>query len=429
MAKPKLRKKRPPIAPFNKMEAIKPFIIRLHELCKAMNCEAMQHINSKEAILRLAHLRYKIGAINHIYSDYTYTRPYKSIFNKLIKAMLKTHGNTIQAIPIKTSFEDLTYLDALDKFLKDDYLQNSSLSDKLLKQLRSRYHDDGTMFCQKLLKSLIQVSFIENLPDEALLSMASTPALITHQHQLFRAELNFQLYLQRPKKEFLNINGQKRLVHPIILPLYANTEFHQASINTKQIGNLYQGDKEHLNLYIQPHAVQRLRDRIAPINDMFIKLYFSLCMLHTIEPICRTEKLYIPFRLYGITVGYFVAVVADNKVVIKTFILASHASAPEGRIFQKLTGFRKHDMSYWDITRLDTFINNDMKPDNPLYPYFEESGLLQLFDLDDSHVLSEDKCNKEANWQQILDCINKQQKHETLSQKDLQNTNLTEAMA
>jgi len=429
MAKPKLRKKRPPIAPFNKMEAIKPFIIRLHELCKAMNCEAMQHINSKEAILRLAHLRYKIGAINHIYSDYTYTRPYKSIFNKLIKAMLKTHGNTIQAIPIKTSFEDLTYLDALDKFLKDDYLQNSSLSDKLLKQLRRCYDDDGTMFCEKLLKSLMQVSFIENLPDEALLSIAYTPAPITHKHHLFRAELNFQLYLQRPKKEYLSINGQKRLVHPIILPLYANTEFHQASINTKQLGNLYQGDKEHLNLYIQPHAVQRLRDRITPINDMFIKLFFSLCMLHTIEPIYRAGKLYIPYQLNDITIGYFVTVVADDKVVIKTFILATHASAPEGRKFQKLTGFSKHDMSYWDITKLDTFINNDMPKDNPLYAYFKESGLLPLFELDDSQVMPEDKCGKEANWQHILKCISKQQELKNLSQKELQNMNLAEAMA
>ncbi|GEM_PF-3957147 len=428
MAKSKPRKKRPVTTPFNKMEAIKPFIIRLHELCKAINCDVMQYIVSKEDMLALAGLRFRIGSIDKVTNEYKHTRPYKSIFNKIIKQALKTHLSVIKDFPIQTCFLDVTYFDALTIFLENNLLENKSLSDKFLDQIKAYYDSSNKKFYSILQHQLIQITLLENLPDEAMLSFGYTPAPI-HTHKLYNAELSFQLYLQRPIKEYITFKGQTRLAYKVIIPIFTNKLYHETVINTKLTDGLYQGDKESLHIFIQAHALQRFRERTAPFNDMFIKLQFSLCMLNEIKPICRSESLYIPYRINDITIGYFVGIIAEEKVMIKTFILATHASAPEGHKFQELTGFKKHDMSYWDITKLDTFIYNDMKPENPLYAYFEESGLLPMFDLDDKQIMPEDKCDKQANWQNMLECINKQHTHKNLSQQDFQNTILEEVMS
>ncbi|TRX70869.1 hypothetical protein [Carboxylicivirga sp. M1479] len=428
MAKPKARKKRTTNAPFNKMEAIKPFIIRLHELCKAIDCDAMQYITSQSDLLLLANYRFRIGSINNISNDYQYTRPFKSIFNKMIKDTLKHRKQTLTNFPISTSFEDVTYLDALTIFLDENRLKNKALSDMILSKIKPYYNCKNSKLYHLLQNDLLMLTFLENLPDEAMLSIGYTPSVITHKHGLFNTEMTFQLYLRRPIKENIEMNSQKRTVFQVYIPLFTDKLQHKTSIKTHALGSLYNGNEEHLYVYIQAHALQRLRERVAPYHDMYIKLHFSLLMLKSISPICRSEKLFIPYKLNSIIIGYFVAVLIVDKVVIKTFILATHASAPEGRKFQQLTGFRKHDMSYWDITKLDTFIYNNMTPDNALYPYFKESGLLPLFDLDDKNILPEDKSNNVANWQHMLNCISKQQIHKNLSQQDFQNTKLEEVM-
>lgn len=428
MTKSKLRKKRPRVTPVSKQEAIKPFINRLHELCEVLNCEAMQHITDKKAMITLAFLRPKIGIIKSVDNDYKYDNPRKSYYNRVIKSLCRQRVNNLKGVSTQISIIDYTYLNALTLFLKNNCLRNRALSDKLLKQLNVHYGGNDA-FSVALFETLMQIPLHENLPDGPLISFGLGPEIKINKNSLYGTDFNFRLFYKRPPKETVIINGQKRLVYSMTTPIYSNTHYETPHIMTKNLGHLYQGDKEILDLYIQPHALNRLRERTTPLHPKFMRLYYSMSLLNDIEPICRNHKLLIPYNAANIRIGYFVAVVSNDRIVIKTFILASHASAPEGRKFQQLTGFTKQDMSYWDITRLETFINNTMEPDNPLYSYFEESGLLPLFDLDHREVLLEDKTDTEANWLQVYDCIKKLNKHNELSQEDLQNIDLNQVMA
>ncbi|MCG8579513.1 MAG: hypothetical protein MI866_06340 [Bacteroidales bacterium] len=426
MAKSKSRKKQCKPTRYNKYEVIKPFIKRLRELCELYKCDAMQYITSKHEFMKLARLRVQIGTVISVDNEFKHINPPKVYYNKLIKEMLKKPSVYIKELDTMVSFTDYTNLKALHMYLEDDELNNKEISDKCLKQLQV-YIEDNNAIDEAIIDTLLPIAMAENLPDEPQLSLGYAANGLTHSDRLYGFIISFQLYIVRPGSQTIFINGQKRIVYPVkIHTLRKKT--HHAFIKANDLGQLYKGKNEHLCLYIQPHAIKRFKERLAPIHEIAIKMSFNLCMLKNIKPICHNDSLLIPYKLDYTKLGYFVAVVADDMIVIKTFILISHASAPEGWKFQKLTGFGKQDMSYWDITKLDTFIYNDMKPDNPMYNYFEESGLLPLFDLNASDLRGTDPKNIGANWQQVYKCINKMQNYKDLSQEDFDKNDLTKMM-
>nr|WP_321453386.1 hypothetical protein [uncultured Carboxylicivirga sp.] len=134
-----------------------------------------------------------------------------------------------------------------------------------------------------------------------------------------------------------------------------------------------------------------------------------------VESYISNNKLLLPFYIDNIKVGYFIANIIGNKVIIRTFILTTHNSAPEGQKFQKLTGFTKYDMSYWNISSLQTFINNRMPENHQLYSLFEESNLLTLFNLNKDLVDDHRHTSTSINWQKLINCFDDYNKRQSQS--------------
>lgn len=428
MAKSKLRKRKVPTPVINanyKTDIIKKIINRLHELCQMIDCDVMKHITTFSDMQSVCRRRIRIGNVRSIISDYN-SDGFKSLYSKIIRHTFKHNNILIKDRSASISLMDATYIEALKLYIKSDAFKAPDMANQYLEQFEA-FYDADKGFIINLYNCLREISLMENLPHEPICSFFFD-LVNAGTSNSYMADMVFDIYVRRPVKKHILINNQRRLVYQVYIPAVATDDYFP-SIEASELTSLYTGQQEKLLIYVQGHAIQRFLERSQLLNKLLLKMYFSICLLSNSKFTIRANKIYIPMEVVGIRYGYFVAEIIDDIIVVKTFILSTHASAPEGRKFQKLTGFNKVDMSYWDMTKLETFIYNTMETDNPLYPYFEESGLLSLFDLNEKLLVPDASCSKQANFENIFDCINKQREHDSLSQHDFQSINLSEAMA
>lgn len=416
MAKSKTRKKRTSSAPVNKMEAIRPFITRLHELCDMAGCDAMQHFTSYNEIIGIAKWRFRIGNVNDISSEYNNSN-YKARYSKIIKNISKSPIHKVEGINELISLIDFTYLCALTTFLEKDPNRPNE-SQHYLEQLNNRFsHEKLTGYVNHC---IVQASLTENVPDKALCAFDAKVISVHQSTPYYAGEVQFTMRIPRPQKEYVIFNNIKRPAYQVFIPCCGISKDNVfATRKTSALQKLYKGNKDELPIYIQSHAIKRLNERTLPIHPIIRNYGFNTSLLDAKNITIIDRHIYIPYYIHDMRVGYFIAELIDDKILIRTFILATHTSAPEGRKFQTLTGLRKMDMSYWDITSLNTFIYNTMDASNPLHHYFEESGLLPLFNLNNTLAYVESS-SKDVNWEALTQCIQKYNQRNTLSNEELQ---------
>lgn len=425
MAKFKTRKKKSAIAPISKTEAIKPFVNRLNELCDKLGCEAMQHFSTYNEIIRMARWRFRIGNITDISSEYGNSNNKKK-YSKIIKNIAKSPIHEVEGLTEYISLVDFTYLCALTNFLERDP-KRPAQAQIYLQQLNDRFSPDKII--KYVNQCIVQASFTKNLPDQSLCAFDAKIISVHQTSSFYAGEVLFTMRIVRPQKEHIVINNQKRPIYQVFIPCCGNsTNLVSGKLKTSALKPLYKGDKKELLIYIQSHAIRRVQERTLPIHPIISNYGFNTSLLWSNKPIVKNEKLYLPYYINNVKAGYFVAEIVDDKVLIKTFIIASHATALEGRKFQELTGLHKMDMNYWDITMLNTFIYNTMASDNPLYPYFEESGLLPLFQLNEDLSFI-DSPSKDVNWESFSQCIQKHDRHNTLSKTELQSIDFASVLS
>lgn len=426
MAKSKPRKKKknaPPAQTRN--DAIKRFVLRLHELCELMNCDVMQYLTTPDVIRLIAIRRVRVGKIRDIHSEYDHYG-LKSFYSQWIQRVCNTKMIALANLPEQVSYIDFTYMDALKAYLSSQDCSIPHLSEKYINQLNRFVKDNDVV--PKLQFCLLHLMFMDNLPNQPISSFTIDVNQVYNLRSNHYGEFTFDLHVQKPIKEYIVIDHIRRPVYRLFLPAGAPEHNHFITLPPNYLAPLYKGNTDTVPVFIQSHAIKRLKERLSPINPLMINLCFSFSWLNMKTPFIKGHKVFIPFYTLVTKTGYWVAEIIDRKVVIKTFILVTHASAPEGSKFQELTGFTKTDMSYWDITKLETFIYNDMQPDNALYTYFEQSGLLQLFDLNKNLTVSSQKNRKSANWNDMYACMSKLHQRDVLSREELQNIDFSQLL-
>lgn len=171
----------------------------------------------------------------------------------------------------------------------------------------------------------------------------------------------------------------------------------EPEVHTRWLTLNYQ-NKE-MSVYIQSHAIIRLRERLEGV----LKGPLHFCVYESIrEPkivIQSEEKFLIEFRLLHKKVGYLVATISDNKVIILTFLFLTHSGTPEGERLKKLLGLQKEDVKYLAIDRLSAFVDSDLIENEAVKKIFIEAGCEDLFDRD-SFIY---EINWESNPKRIAD--------------------------
>ncbi len=140
-----------------------------------------------------------------------------------------------------------------------------------------------------------------------------------------------------------------------------------------------------IDVYIQSHAIIRLKERLDCINEKYIYLALNLSFK---EPKIYTNpngKVFIEFDLFGIKTGYLLVEIIDNKLIIKTFLFITNNGTPEAKLLEENTGLKKLDKKYFALDKISTFMNSDIGQNEEVKKILSENGCDCLIDLYDKH--------------------------------------------
>jgi hypothetical protein len=146
-------------------------------------------------------------------------------------------------------------------------------------------------------------------------------------------------------------------------------------------------------VFIQSHALQRLEERTDLLPGVLqYSAYDSIQKFeYTLE---RDGRFLISFYYYLKKIGYLVASVINNRVLIHTFLFITNNGTPEGRKLSEITGLKKLDKKYLAIDKLSTFLSYRINDNEFVKKIFEKAGCGHLVNIEDKdpflHIPSEE---------------------------------------
>lgn len=213
------------------------------------------------------------------------------------------------------------------------------------------------------------------------------------------------IYAVKPETAYVKINKEYRPVIRLGLPIESNgLEYISIKPSQLNLKNTF-ADIPH-DVYIQSHAIIRLKERLDSINEPLI--WFFLFIELKTKPKLIYDKhnhMMLEFRIADEKLGYLPIEITDGKIVIKTFLFITNTVTPEGMILEKYTGFQKEEEKYLSIDKLSTFVNSDIGENIELQKFLRKSGCQSLIDLHQKHkeVLNiENKTNSLSKMMELM---------------------------
>jgi hypothetical protein len=136
-----------------------------------------------------------------------------------------------------------------------------------------------------------------------------------------------------------------------------------------------------LPVYIQQHALDRMRERLGLVMPAFYtSVLIEALMRKEVIPMTKNRMLIACFT-DELKVGYLVAEVVDGIILIRTFLLLTNSGTPEGDKLSKLTGLQTDDRKYLAIDTLQGLANSDIAQNEAICNQFRSAGCGSILEL------------------------------------------------
>ncbi|MDR2449435.1 MAG: hypothetical protein LBD52_05700 [Prevotellaceae bacterium] len=136
-----------------------------------------------------------------------------------------------------------------------------------------------------------------------------------------------------------------------------------------------------LPVYIQQHALERMKKRIGTTIPCFYKSILAQALLQKeLIPIAKNQLLIACFT-NELKIGYFVAEVVEGIILIRTFLLLTNSGTPEGEKLTKLTGLQIEDRKYLSIDTLQGLVNSDIEQNEAFCNLLHAAGCGSILEL------------------------------------------------
>ena len=186
-----------------------------------------------------------------------------------------------------------------------------------------------------------------------------------------------ELYKHTPERRKICIDGFNRTVYQV--GWFYNNEYFPSIINTNNISSDITLAKSEYKVFIQIHALNRLRERIHEDIDGILQSELFSSLDDAKNCTYKNNRIYIDYYFTKHKAGYLVGEIIDGIIVIKTFLFLTHSSTPEGEHLKELTGLNKLDMKYLKIDSLKVFQESDIKEHPEIKQIFIDAGCGSLF--------------------------------------------------
>jgi hypothetical protein len=143
-----------------------------------------------------------------------------------------------------------------------------------------------------------------------------------------------------------------------------------------------------LPVYVTEHALNRLEERIGCgyQGDVQAAVAYSLIALgHPDRQPIRIgrDRMLVEYRLRDLKVGYLVVSIQDDVILVRTFMLMTNHTTPEGSLLHRQLGLEILDKQYLGIDRLSTFVHSDILQHEDICELFRHAGCSSLIELCD----------------------------------------------
>jgi len=377
MSKKRNKKKKPPQKYSTTKQAVPQFKELLYRAMKRVGFEAYF------SLLKDLELEYMTISI------YRSTRPTSLPGYQITSSRLQLINNMNQlGLRRRMVLVDSVYMSVLEcnsLFGLADFLEQKAEGIVRLSEFRTKFCD--RFRAEKLLELLTDgcnivylrtILYLSN-PKERYYAFKNT--LETNVVSPILMRYNSEISVHQAQSSILTIHGINRPVFRLGKP-GAKSQFNWIRISSKLIGDHYKGKEKELGVYIQSHALNRLKERLDIIDNLSLnyQLIVSTYNIKAFE--FYKGYLLLPFLTYhNVKVGYLVANVIGDKLVFRTFLFVTHSSTPEGDKLKKITGLQKSDIKYWHFDRLSTLVSADVDANSAMHKLLKEIGIEDLLKL------------------------------------------------
>jgi len=146
------------------------------------------------------------------------------------------------------------------------------------------------------------------------------------------------------------------------------------------------GNEQPLEVYIQDHALHRIRERltITPIGYVYDNIGRS--MLNPVIVGKSGPSYMVEYRYFSNKLGYLIVSVDDGIALIRSFKFITMTGTPEFYALKHRLKGSREDFEYLGLDTLDILLHSDIPHDPQLRQIFVECGLGHLFDIGDPEV-------------------------------------------
>jgi hypothetical protein len=194
-----------------------------------------------------------------------------------------------------------------------------------------------------------------------------------------RPVCRFVLERTEPQPDRVVIDGKARPAYPCTIPWHLNGT-RQMTIAGAALG--LKANHEY-PVFLQGHALRRLRERLSPSRIPEVAIHFGLIssLADVVVAERASDKYLLAFHLNGTRVGYLAARLLPDKVVVTTFLFLTMEGTPEFRLLREKLRLTRPDIEFVGLDRLETFLADDVNADPELVRVLEECGCRPLLDL------------------------------------------------
>lgn len=246
-----------------------------------------------------------------------------------------------------------------------------------------------------------------SVPERRLISSTINYKFVKTPSPYLYIEVALNVY--SPETISVNFGGNVRPTFRVGIT-YNGSEPNWINLNAGNLGLDHLEPDTTIPVYIQNHALNRLRERIdcAKPAMIFLSLIFSLekgrCITY------RGNKL-IEFAFLDHKIGYLLVEIINDMAVVRTFLILTHFDTPEGDNLHRIIGLEKPDITYLNLDKLSTFVYSDIRDKAIVRDLFTRAGCKKLLDVPKKEF---DKEHFAARAQAIETCLLKYQKHKEL---------------
>jgi len=136
-----------------------------------------------------------------------------------------------------------------------------------------------------------------------------------------------------------------------------------------------------LDVYVQKHALERLKERINITPGVMHEILFLIFMQDKIEHCWHKNACLVTYRVSGEKAGYLVVKLHTDKLVIHTFLFLTNDDTPEGDKLKSLLEIEKADKQYMHIDNLPAFNAYHIDKNEQASQLFKDAGCGSLLKL------------------------------------------------